>query len=254
MTVPLLKLYGERNTGTRYFTRLVNKNLRVKTLEGGLPWGIRKRIKYIKRIMSARRLEEIYLYVTFPWYLGWKHMRVMDAGDLRKYRVCSKNLSFVTLTKNPYSWLLSLHRNPYQKGRLQDLDFETFLNTKWITTPFENAPEIISSPVKLWNIKNAAYLQLKDQLPTMHFTYEILLEDPEKVISQISDKFSLDWKVDKFVNYEKSTKEKDKSLDYYRDYYLQEKWKEDLSARAISIINSQLDDSLMNYFSYQKLA
>ena len=254
MTVPLLKLYGERNTGTRYFIRLVEKNLRVKLLQGGLPWGLRKKANYIKFLLSGKRLEEIYLYVTFPWSLGWKHMRVLDAEELRRYRICSRNLSFVTLTKNPYSWLLSLHRNPYHQSRLQDLDFETFLTTRWKTATFENAPDVVSSPVHLWNIKNAAYLELDNHLPVIHFTYETLLENPEQVIMQVTNRFSLERKTEQFVNYEKSTKEKEKNLAYYRDYYLNEKWKEKLSSRAISIINDQLDNKLLEYFGYQELA
>lgn len=254
MTKPLLKIYGERNTGSGYLTRLIEQNLHVKIIPGELPATVLKQIRKLKRLVSEERIEGMYFDAFFYRNLGWKHMLVKNAKDLCKYAVCSRNLSFVTITKNPYSWLLSLHRNPYHHYHSRKQDFETFLTSAWKTLPQENAPEMISSPVELWNIKNSSYLQLKDHLPTFNIRYETLINEPGQSLELLSKNFAYKWKVSRFKNREHSTKEKDKDLNFYRDYYLNEKWKEKLSSGLISIINDQLDDNLMKYFNYQKLS
>jgi len=257
MTLPLLKIYGERNTGTRYLRKLIKRNLDVKILPGVLPDEILK----LKRIFRLEPMQNIYFYLTFYRNLGWKHMLVKNAEELRKYSIISRNLSFVTITKNPYSWLLSLHRRPYHHNQSLKQDFETFLSSPWKTVACENAPEVISSPVELWNIKNHSYLQIKSHLPTLNIKYENLVNDPEKIMRLLGKSFSYNWKVEQFENHEPSTKyyelparEKHKTLGFYRDYYLNEKWKEKLSPHSISIINDLIDDNLMNYFEYRKLA
>ena len=254
MTQPLLKIYGERNSGTRYLGKLVKRNLDVKVIPGVVP----KKIMALKRIIPVERMQDIYFYLTFYRNLGWKHMLAKNAYELRKYSIVSKNLSFVTITKNPYSWLLSLHKNPYHHHRSKKQDFETFLTSSWRTVDRENTPSVISNPVELWNIKNKSYLQLKSQFPTLNLKYEYLVRDPEQIVELISKSFSYTWKVNRFENYELSTKyyelsatEMNKDSNFYRDYYLNEKWKEKLSARSISIINDQLDKNLMDCFGYQ---
>jgi len=256
MTLPLLKIYGERNTGTRYLGKLIKQNLDVKVIPGVVP----EKILALKKIFQAKHIQDIYFYFTFYMNLGWKHMLVKPAGELRNYSIISRNLSFVTITKNPYSWLLSLHRNPYHHHHSQKQDFDNFLTSAWKTLDCENTSRVISSPVELWNIKNNSYLQLKDHLPTFNVKYENLVRDPKQLLELISKNFSYNWKVNQFENFEITTKyyelpdkEKNKNSDFYRDYYLNEKWKEKLSHRSISIINDRLDDKLMKYFDYQKL-
>ena len=254
MTIPLLKLYGERNTGTSYLSKIIEKNLRVKLMPGTLPEIILKKTRKLKRILSEERMEEIYFYLMFHQNLGWKHMLVRNADDLCKYAICARNLSFVTLTKNPYSWLLSLHRNPYHHYHSRKQDFETFLTSAWRTLGHENIPGVIKNPVELWNIKNSSYLQLKNHFPTLNLKYETVVNEPGQVLEMISKNFSYTWKISRFENHERSTKEKNKDFAFYRDYYLNERWKEKLSSRSILIINDHVDDNLMKYFNYQKLA
>ena len=40
---------------------------------------------------------------------------------------------------------------------------------------------------------------------------------------------------------------------HYRDYYLNERWREELSSEAIDLINTTLDRELMDYFGYELL-
>jgi hypothetical protein len=73
------------------------------------------------------------------------------------------------------------------------------------------------------------------------------------ILSLIAKSFAYDWKVDEFVNYDQSTKGENKDSDFYRDYYLNDKWKEKLSSQAVELINENVDLHIMNHFGYEKL-
>ena len=55
------------------------------------------------------------------------------------------------------------------------------------------------------------------------------------------------------VMYEQSTKAENKDSNYYRDYYLNEKWRDKISNEAVSAINERVDKTLMSYFGYRVL-
>ena len=250
VTKQFLKIYGERNTGTNYLSELTDLNLQVQQLPGVIPKWLSKIQQLIRGKEFAR---DAYFSMTYHQNLGWKHSQAKSVEDICNCAICSRGLSFVTLTKNPYSWLLSMYRRPYHRYFSEKSDFETFLVTPWKSVDRENISGDISSPVELWNIKNASYIQLAKKLPVLTLKFEDLLDDPEQVLKLISERFSWSWKVEQFINYDQSTKESSKDSEFYRDYYLNGKWKEELSARSISIINKRLDDNVMNYFNYQKL-
>lgn len=254
MSKPLLKIYGERNTGTNYLGQLIALNLDVEQLRGVVP----KRIKRMQRFLPGEEtVRDLYFLLTFGRNLGWKHALVRTPDQLQRHRICSNNLSFVTTTKNPYSWLLSLYRNPFQRHWSVKPDFDTYLTSPWPTVGRENAPREFASPVEMWNQKNASYVRLGERLPALNLKYEDLLAGPERVIVETARRFSYRWKVGQFVNVTESASRgsgKEKDFAYYRAYYLEERWREKLSARSIALINERLDDRLLRHFGYQKLA
>ncbi|MCB0166338.1 MAG: hypothetical protein KDI79_19060 [Anaerolineae bacterium] len=198
-------------------------------------------------------LADLYFQETFPDNLGWKHSLVKPVDQLRQYTICSDSLLFLTLTKNPYSWLLSLYRRPYHHLWREKPDFETFLTAPWRTVGRENAPDQFSSPVELWNQKNGSYLQLQPQFPTLNLRYEALLADPEGAVEAVRNITSCDWKQRPFVNIDGATKRDEKNFTFYRNYYLKEQWQEKLSPRSIELINERLNDEILEAFQYDKL-
>ena len=249
MTKQLLKMYGERNTGTNYLSKLIDLNLRIEQLPGVLPQWL---LKAQEKFPAKEFVRDAYFSMTFHHNLGWKHALVKSAEELEQYAVCSSNLSFVTVSKNPYSWLLSLYRKPYHQNYTGKPDFETFLSAPWKSVRRDNVSSKISSPVELWNIKNASYMQLNNELSVLNLTFENLLADPAQVLKSISDFSSCEWKHEQFRNYDKSTKESSKDSNFYKDYYLNEKWKLDYSPRAIEIVNERLNREVMDYFHYRE--
>ncbi|GMR15398.1 MAG: hypothetical protein BMS9Abin30_1026 [Gammaproteobacteria bacterium] len=246
----LIKIYGERNTNTNYLEKLIHLNLDAKQLPGVAP----RYVKTIQKILPGKEwLRDLFFSVTRHRNLGWKHTCVMSASELRHYGVHKRDICFVSITKNPYSWLLSLYRKPYSHQYSGGgPDFETFLQTPWKTVARDNCENLLASPIALWNMKNAAYLRL-GIFDGLNIMTESTFQNPESVIEKISHHFSIDRLSDNFLNYEKSTKDESKNFAYYRDYYVNERWREDLSARATSIIGKAVDRNLMRHFGYKVL-
>jgi hypothetical protein len=244
-----VKIYGERNTGTNYIDKLIRMNLEADLLNGVAPGPI----QFLQRALPGKQLvRDTYFQLTYGRNLGWKHTAVKPESELRRYDIVKKGVCFITVTKNPYSWLLSLHRRPYHHYYGEKPDFETFLRTSWKTVGRDNCEGLLPDPIELWNIKNRSYLRLQS-LKGVNITSESVLADPKALIDKLSDSFSIPRSKNYFSNLDKSTKDKSKNFDYYNDYYLNERWKEELSDESVSIINSRLDRALVDYFSYELL-
>lgn len=238
----MLKIYGERNTNTNYLSQLVALNLDCVELDGVAPVWLDK---LQKALSIEEALKDVYFVASSGVNGGWKH-RAVD----KKVRV-EEGLSFVTITKNPYSWLLSLYRNPYHQEHIKGMSFEEFLSTSWPTVGREGlGKEVVRNPVELWNIKNLSYRNLPAS-KTVTTTTEALFEAPQAIIDEISQRFDIPYKLDQFKNYERSTKEKSKDSSYYKDYYLNERWRSKLTPEAIKLINESLDQTLLDEFGYQ---
>ncbi|MEA1989604.1 MAG: hypothetical protein U9N57_10440 [Pseudomonadota bacterium] len=237
----LIKIFGERNTNTNYLSQLIELNLSCEELRGGAPiWILRAQNK----LSINETLEDLYFGLFYFRNYGWKH-RAIEEGFVPK-----KGINFVTITKNPYSWLLSLYRNPYNKGAVDAVSFEEFLTSPWVTFDREGCEKLVKNPIELWNVKNNSYKNLpQDQI--LRITTEGLFEDPEKIIKDIATHFNIPFKNELFQNYERSTKDKSKDSAYYKDFYLNERWREKLTPIEISIINEFVDRSLMEFFGYQ---
>lgn len=245
-----IKIYGERNTNTNYMSRLIGLNLNVIEIPGVVPPAV---MSLQSKLPGNELVRDIYFHLTYGKKLGWKHTCVKPKEKLRKYKLVDSNLVFLTITKNPYPWLLSLYKKPYHQYFSDRPSFEEFLRRPWKTIGRDNINATLHNPIELWNKKNKSYLGL-DGDQTIHTTSESIVEDPEAIINNISKQFSIEKKTGKFINYERSTKDQSKDFYYYRDYYLSEKWREELSQEAIAIINESLDQELMNYYGYALLS
>lgn len=243
-----IKLYGERNTGSRYLNRLLEINLEAVCLEGTAPrWAA-----LINSVSPGKNnVLDKYFERTFARNLGWKHAQVRVAR-LLALGDAIRNVHFVTLVKNPYSWLLSLARRPYHRKDANDAaDIESLLRSEWMTVGRDNGPPAYRDAIDLWNSKVRSYVELSGQLPTTFLTYEALVEDPESAVDRIRRDSGVDWSGGRFQNLEESTKEKSKDASFYRRYYGEERWREKLSPQVIGLVNERLDRELMKTFGYR---
>jgi hypothetical protein len=245
----LVKIYGERNTGTNYIDKLIRMNLEANLLNGIAPG----HIQFLQRALPGKQfIRDKYFELTYGRNLGWKHTTVKPESELRRYDILNRGVCFITVTKNPYSWLLSLHRRPYHHYYGDKPDFVSFLRSPWKTVGRDNCESVLPDPIELWNLKNRSYLRLRS-LEAANITSERVLADPKALIDMLSDSFSIPQSKNYFSNLDKSTKDKSKNFEYYNDYYLNERWKEELTDESVSIISNRLDKTLVDYFGYELL-
>jgi len=243
-----VKIFGERNTGSGYLERLLLRNLEIECLRGGLPSPLRKLFPKSERIRDA------FFRATKKRNLGWKHAFPPSREALRAAAGEATPVLFITLTKNPYAWLLSLYRRPYHAHRVYS-SFSQFLAEPWTTVARENAPATIANPVELWNQKNASYLALGGYANCVLCRYEDLVDDPKGFLETLCREQGLARYEQPFENVNEATKGTDRgtTFDDYRDYYLRERWKADLCEEDIRRINHGLDDEVMSQLRYPRI-
>lgn len=264
------KLYGERNTGTRYVERLLNANLAIPPLV--------LRLKGEPRISNLSEVQKDKFYQQ-KWgrFLGWKHACAPMAAQFETYDVDTRRILFVVTGKNPYSWLLSIWRHPYHYAQdLNSQSFNSFVRRPWVTLGRENFKSCSSTlssqeqltgrtattqhprhrhpyfrdPIDLWNRKHASYTALP--APNVYrLRYEDLVSDPERALGPIYTRFNVPRKHDKFQNIDDSTKNTVKDFASYRDYYMNEKWKRQFDSRiTLAFINRGLDKAVLRSWGY----
>jgi hypothetical protein len=241
-----IKIFGERNTGTNYLKALMETNLNVRIVPGSVP------VK--SGLMRNPLLFDLLYDIRYKKHHGWKH-GMPDPIRLEKLATSGETL-FVTLIKNPYTFLQSLYRRPYHHQGVLPETFLEFVQTPWKVLRREHVPlHSFPTPVHLWNEKTRSYLELHRKLPnhTMLLTYESLLSDPEETIEYIGNTYGFRLKNDNFVNIIRSTKPDEKHYSDYRTYYLEEVWRRDFPREAIPIINKNLDHNLMAQFGYARI-
>jgi hypothetical protein len=236
-----VKIFGERNTGTHYLAQLIADNCEARLLPGVVP----------RALSSAPEgAKDLFFRVSFRRNLGWKHTRV-DGRKLATAPLASRT-RFVALVKNPYSFLLSLYKNPYHCRGARPATFEAFVQRRWFLRGRDDMDvPALDSPVALWNAKSAALLRVARENTGRWFIlrYEDLVADPRAAIAAIASHFGLKM-VRTFSNLNKSAKGDARTFTDYRDYYLNERWRQKLSGEAIGLINQRLDANLPGEFGY----
>ncbi len=251
----VLKLYGERNTGTNYLTKLIAANLDVEQLRGVPPRLLNLAIRWNK-LPHTEKVQNAYHRISYWSNLGWKHAFAPSPSDIASLPVARSGLCFLTVSKNPYSWALSLYNKPYNYYPVweEKPSFEDFITQAPPFVERERAPAGLSSPIDVWNQKNASYFALSTSFPTANLRYEDILDDPQRAVEQLGTTLDLPKRKGGFENRERSTKERGKDFSYYRDYYLQEKWREKLKPNQIALINERLDKALVEKLGYNLIA
>jgi len=240
-----IKIYGERNSGTNYFEKLVEKNLEIQILRYYPGQRVGKYLKY--EFMSG-----LFFELNKKKYLGWKHGKP-KIREINKFE--SSPLTIITITKNPYTFLLSLYKRPYHYRGKKVNNFKDFLTSEWQTILRENCGlKKYSSPIDLWNEKNRAFLNLKQRVnkKVINLRYEDVIKDTEETILKLAKISDAPLKHNgQFRNVIDSTKGDNLVYSEYRDYYLNEKWKDKLLDEEISLINDKLDIEVVKAFNYE---
>ena len=198
-----VKIFGERHTATNALTAFINKNFDTHT----------------------------YYYD----FLGWKHRRAPRKTEWQKTDYT--NTLFIFTTRHPYTWVKSMHKEPYywHHPQIKDLSLEQFM-----LHPFEDYEHILA----MWNEKYQGYLDMSDQLPNSLF---LRMEDFAMNPCQIYEELAkyLIPKTKKCIpctEYVSGYGVSAKKLSAVANYQLSELQRD--------IINTHIDLQLMQQFSY----
>ncbi|MDC9721961.1 MAG: sulfotransferase domain-containing protein [Urechidicola sp.] len=243
-----IKLFGERNTGTIYLMKLLKFNNYIYS-------GTENRIyaHIFMRLPYKEKSLDFYFFLMRKFNLGWKHKELDNIPFMKKRLLDNEKIVFLIIVKNPYSWLLSLHKNPYHSLGSKKQSFEDFLLTPWQTVRRESRRESYNNPIDMWNKKVESYLKFEKQFNTHIVKYEELLLNPIHELKEISTALDLNEATSFPRNFVKSTKEKKKNNKYYQDYYGKERWKDKLTEENVKFINKFLSKDLMQHFNYNVL-
>lgn len=208
-----IKIFGERNSCNNYLIKLLDTNLQVNSV--------------------------------------WKNHTTTRLGNTHGFPVFTEGINHIILVKNPYAWLLSLHKKPHGTKKFRQryihLSFDEFLSAHW--RGYDN-------PVKRYNDILMHYISFLSKYPKAVLVHsEILQKDPEAMIRMISEKFKIPFRSHGFQNI---SKEVDSGGNLNKpftnvEYYTKELWKEKLSRHQLDQINQDLSPEIVEYFGYQIL-
>lgn len=247
-----IKVFGERNTGTRAITRIIRHNSKsfVYQKKEADILGALGHLACIEKLIPIKgrynQYIKDYAYLKKDLTWQWKHCAT-NFESLDKM----ENVHIVFMVRDPLSWLLSLYKNPYERFIEIPEEFGEFIHCEWKTSGRERLKRKTISPVKLYEKKLLYYRKFMKLLDENNITYSIIrLEDlirDQKAEFQKIEKF-LDSPQKKFEELKESTKSRNTSIDYYRNYYNNGLWRNEISIEVRR--NFHFNAELMRWLNY----
>jgi hypothetical protein len=199
-----LKIFGERHTGTNALQAFITQNFNVQARYYG--------------------------------FLGWKHRRAPQADEWS--RIDYMNTLFIFTVRNPYTWLRSMHKEPYcwHQPDLKEMPFERFL---------QHSLEDYENVIKMWNEKNRSYVRMCQEVPHGLFVkLEDFALDQRAVYNRIAPNLHVKGGYQPYDKYHTGFGVKDQSVPDSLQIPM------DLSSEALNLVAAQIDRPLMDFFGY----
>jgi hypothetical protein len=247
-----IKIFGERNTGTNALKAAIELNSSSIVCPGTVT-ELSRAITYKLRLMKSLGFDDLSCERAIDAYFAgkaineqWKH-----CATYFESQEIDGETHFIFMVRNPLSWLLSLYKNPYHMMLPEGVAFQTFCDTNWRLLGRDNLSLESCKPLELYQAKLKSYLSFFEILERVGarftvFRFEDFVNDQIKCLESLRS--ALDKPLNHFSEYRQSTKNSDKSLEFYKAYYGKEKWKEEISEAFID--THVLDDSLLEQFGY----
>lgn len=243
--VKRVKIFGERHTSTNAVKNIIERNSKttvfpssarevdsdlVDSLNAG------KNAGEITTADRERTLDAA--FETKGPRLAWKHAATRFE-DARAFKGCH----VVFCVRHPASWIVGMQRGPYHIPDGAPADLATFLGKRWHTLRRERLAGQEVNITGLYNLKMASFAALQVQLMAAGLTFTVVRQ--EDVATDQSNVFArlrphLDGAARKFSPLIASTKDPDKTEAYYRDYYGNERWREDIDAASMARIRDEI--------------
>ena len=258
----LIKVFGERNTGTRAVLAMLDA---AEGVQGVAHEGVAdEELEPFEEMI--REVEAVY---SGPWKRIYreaiKDIRAETLGPLGTWKHAAPlydpayreaGISTVFLVRNPYSWIVSLYERPYHNMGKRGGALEAFLRFPWLTVGRDNVDRILPSPMLLWPLKLRAYAAFAeaakaDGVATATIRFEDFVQFPAQTLNRAMGGLGL--KPEGLKAFARSTKPRGKQADQRRSYYASEEWRADLTAPAVRIINDIVDWELAEVYGYSRL-
>lgn len=184
-----IKVFGERNSGTNFMSALLRHNTTLTVLEHSAVEDINQRVAGLSeplRSIARERLIDDRREAEFLDDFGWKHA-AFSVDACRASGRFDETL-FVFVVRNPFSFLRSLYRRPYNHVVRSWPDLHSFLRSPWLCNRRDRLPcPLLETPVELWNLKNRSYLTAVTEAPErgVLFCYEQVMRDPQIVAAAL---------------------------------------------------------------------
>ena len=195
-----VKVYGERNTGTHFLSKLLKINTDLAELRARK---VTRKKSELKKLLSSfssieqspvmrrlirERLIDAQRERQFEENFGWKHAAV----DIRRVEMNPQfdQTLFICLIRNPWRFISALHRRPYNYLPEVADSLKDFIVSPLIANSRDGLKNVFQpNPVELWNQKVASYLEFAGKYPenVRILYYESLLMDVEGFLKSIKD-------------------------------------------------------------------
>jgi hypothetical protein len=158
--------------------------------------------------------------------------------------------------RHPASWLLGLYKRPHHiYGRAPE-NFREFLEKRWKTVQREGLGRAEITAPALYNLKAQAFADLQPRLNNVGATYSVVRHedfaiDQGGVFAGLAP-YLLE-PSSEFCALESSTKDKEKTRAFYKNYYGNELWREEIDAECAALIREQIDWSAVESYGYQPI-
>ncbi len=261
MSPPLLKLFGERNTGTRALLKMYRASGAVtirmantvavgdQKRRAAMSEQINKHFKGAWRKLYRDALRDNDRHVSDP-ILTWKHA-APEWHDCFRHQ----GASVIFVVRNPYSWAVSMARRPYHLVGRRSEDVSGFVTRPWLTQDRDNTAKLLPDVLALWQAKVLAYRRFSQQakscgVATFFMQFEDFVADPVASAGAALTHFGIS-----AVNLQPThvhTKDQDRSLSEIQSYYGQEKWRDYLCSESVDLINQRIDWDLAGRLQYRR--
>jgi hypothetical protein len=251
-----IKVFGERNTGTRALVQMLKNNSKSEFYPGTMaelseleltasarrarnPRRNSKKEKEIDKVFQGRGLLE-----------RWKHSATFTTED---DLVNLPKTAFLLTVRHPLSWLTALYRRPYHILVERPGDLVSFANLNWKTVKRENLPHKTYKPLDLYEEKLKSYRHLIERLENSQHLFRVIqfehfVTHQEATFDELRQ--LLDEPPPTFKELTTATKDKDqqKNSDFYAFYYANEVWRQDYP--EVEFVSNTVAPDLLEFFGY----
>ena len=249
-----VKVFGERNTGTRAVVRMLRahkgvspgfpnyKNTDLDALENR----VNETLTGFHHELFSDALDDI-RRSRLGGHSGWKH-----AAPVVDESYAAKAASVLFLVRDPYSWIAALYRNPYHARAPLPDTLEAFLEQPWLTVKRDNIAPMLMSPMGLWNEKLRAYhaFAVAAPVPSTVLHFEDFVLDPVAALSAALARFDIPTKGLRALA--EPTKKLGAGQQARVEYYKTKAWEKEVSVETARLVNAYVDWDVAGKFGYAR--